>query len=713
MSHYNNPYPHERQATANPYVSTNSGTTASLSNHPGMNNHPTRTATVLPQAPQPMNVDESAQVQDLKDQLATLRRELMMQSESNFELNATIATMQAEMTHTIKSSEAKYKEEASKLNHLLRLEQQRSQRLEQQQHKQQQQIQYQLQQRQLEEEEEEQADNMHPRKKVPSSSSAQHYSNRFSGGVPQTIVTTTTTNNNNTSNHRTSSSQPIHDTTRASSSTPEFTGTLVTPKSEKSSKNASHTGSRNEGARRLAKHLLQEEKSTSMNDTVRQVLVNIAGENDSFWTQVKLVEFLIRHASMELWYPALLTSQPGRRGIVMAIEQSSSLSTTTTTTSKPKAVKKSRITFLGPSIGIGIYPQQEQQILHAIQDPWWVPSSTGSTNDNTLLSKKEKSLIPSDLVIEWVKRLPDGLVHPKLQALNVLLEECNNNNNNDVWWNLLYTKMEVVMEQIYERWIKASPLKAAKSKAVSNSKTTVTQQQQKRRLEMAVTNERSVPQMDGVTPKELIATSLSIWCHLLKLTSITTLTSWYKEGKGAKMVSLVLDLLEEQAVTRKKTANKILGGWYLDTIASLTTVGSTRAGFDLLRTRSRPAGAESGDCWMDNTIDVAIRQLFSLVMDQEKEEPGLRKSSTQSVAIDGWICLLNQVLLYVQQQQQPDKQPVALSFRSLILDYQNWYTSACAMLLANAKTRPEIQSIIRIQLEELSMDEEEYEELKG
>ena len=179
------------------------------------------------------------------------------------------------------------------------------------------------------------------------------------------------------------------------------------------------------------------------------------------------------------------------------------------------------------------------------------------------------------------------------------------------------------------------------------------------------------------------------------------------------MVSLVLDLLEEQAVTRKKTGNKILGGWYLDTIAFLTTVGSTRAGFDLLRTRSRPAGAESGDCWMDNTIDVAIRQLFSLVMDQEKEEPGLRKSSTQSVAIDGWICLLNQVLLYVQQQQQPDKQPVALSFRSLILDYQNWYTSACAMLLANAKTRPEIQSIIRIQLEELSMDEEEYEELKG
>ena len=100
-------------------------------------------------------------------------------------------------------------------------------------------------------------------------------------------------------------------------------------------------------------------------------------------------------------------------------------------------------------------------------------------------------------------------------------------------------------------------------------------------------------------------------------------------------------------------------------------------------------------------------------MDQEKEEPGLRKSSTQFVAIDGWICLLNQVLLYVQQQQQTDKEPVALSFRSLILDYQNWYTSACVMLLANAKTRPEIQSIIRIQFEELSMDEEEYEELKG
>jgi hypothetical protein len=82
------------------------------------------------------------------------------------------------------------------------------------------------------------------------------------------------------------------------------------------------------------------------------------------------------------------------------------------------------------------------------------------------------------------------------------------------------------------------------------------------------------------------------------------------------------------------------------------------------------------------------------------------------MAIEGWIRLWHQVLLVIQQQQQPEKQTVALSFRSLLLEHQNWYTSACAMLLANNETRREIQFMIRLQLEELSMDEEEHEELK-
>ena len=122
MSNYNNDYRRPNNPTlnttdrpsGNPYATANHGTVPSSSlgmNYSAFQQQETGTAQ------QPMDTDTSAtEVADLKDQLQALRRELMAQSESNFELNATIATMQAEMTHTIKTSEAKHKEEASKLN---------------------------------------------------------------------------------------------------------------------------------------------------------------------------------------------------------------------------------------------------------------------------------------------------------------------------------------------------------------------------------------------------------------------------------------------------------------------------------------------------------------------------------------------------------------------------------------------------------------------
>ena len=239
--------------------------------------------------------------------------------------------------------------------------------------------------------------------------------------------------------------------------------------------------------------------------------------------------------------------------------------------------------------------------------------------------------------------------------------------------------------------------------------------QQRRRLDVCFekSNDENNP-VDAISSRQLMAVSLSIWGHLLQVTQIEALNVWYNEGEGPKMVSLVLDLLEEQATSNQNA--KGADGWYCGAIHFLTIVGSTHRGFDILRTRSRPAGVDSGDYWMDNTLDLAIRQMFTLVSDQEEEEPGETAASLRTLAIDGWVRLFHQVLMIVQQQQQQqqqlDKQPITLSFRSLVLEYQNWYTSACAMLLANAKTRPEIQSMIRIQLEELSMDEEEYEELK-
>jgi len=271
-------------------------------------------------------------------------------------LNATIATMQAEMTHTIKTSEAKHKEEASKLSHLLRLEQQKSQRLEQQQHKQHQQMQFQQQQQQ-----ERERENVELPQRKKAASSAQQYAKRLAVGVPQSITTSNATSNR--------SPAPTNADTNSSPS-PKDSRTLVTPKSvatnNNTNKTPNHTTSRaggpssNGGASRLAQHLLQEittATTTTMktnNDMIRQVLVDIASDDRS-WTQVKLLEFLIRHASMELWYPALLMSQPARGGIIKAVES-------TILESNKKTSKKSRITVIGKSNGSSIQSQTETNI---------------------------------------------------------------------------------------------------------------------------------------------------------------------------------------------------------------------------------------------------------------------------------------------------------------------------------------------------------------
>jgi hypothetical protein len=122
---------------------------------------------------------------------------------------------------------------------------------------------------------------------------------------------------------------------------------------------------------------------------------------------------------------------------------------------------------------------------------------------------------------------------------------------------------------------------------------------------------------------------------------------------------------------------------------------------------------------MGNALDVAIRQLFALSLINEEEEVDDQKEDfgptlpshcriEQQLAIDAWIRLWHQVLLFVQQKNGAAS---IISFRSLVLDYQDYYTGACARLLTNENTRPDIQTLLRQQLEELSMDEAEHEDL--
>jgi hypothetical protein len=177
----------------------------------------------------------------------------------------------------------------------------------------------------------------------------------------------------------------------------------------------------------------------------------------------------------------------------------------------------------------------------------------------------------------------------------------------------------------------------------------------------------------------------------------------------------------------------ILPQWYSAAIAVLSQVGRTQEGMRVLRSRTMD-DAEKSD-WMGNTLDVSIRQLHALALhlddirtrhgsilrlgdctcgseEQIKEgypnrdDPlwgGDPETANLLRSVEAWVRLWHQILLFVQSRD-------GISFRTLVLDLQDWFTSSCTTLLASEEVRREIKAMIRWQLDELMMDEEDYEE---
>ena len=73
----------------------------------------------------------AVEIQNLQDQIMALKQELRAKSESNFELNATIVTMQAEMEAEINTTKHQAREETSRLQGELRLARQQALRAQQ------------------------------------------------------------------------------------------------------------------------------------------------------------------------------------------------------------------------------------------------------------------------------------------------------------------------------------------------------------------------------------------------------------------------------------------------------------------------------------------------------------------------------------------------------------------------------------------------------
>jgi hypothetical protein len=197
---------------------------------------------------------------------------------------------------------------------------------------------------------------------------------------------------------------------------------------------------------------------------------------------------------------------------------------------------------------------------------------------------------------------------------------------------------------------------------------------------------------------------------------------------------------------RQPPASTAIPRYYLAVIAILQQIGRTHSGMKVLRTRVKDDRVHDR---MGNALDVSIRHLHALAwhwenhkvlpgavlqLDRKDEDENhhhhldnddtagtapsdLTRSKPKQVrcdlcqrqrsalvdAVESWVRLWHQVLLFVQQCPTQE-----ISYRSLVLELQDHYTSACAILLSSEDTRPEIQTMLRWHLEELAFDEEEF-----
>jgi hypothetical protein len=249
------------------------------------------------------------------------------------------------------------------------------------------------------------------------------------------------------------------------------------------------------------------------------------------------------------------------------------------------------------------------------------------------------------------------------------------------------------------------------------------------------------PPAEDVFVEQLYARGLRLTCRLLDLYDFFAESRNNEEEKQNDendKDSTARIMLQQQ--------QQDLPIWYWNGIALLTTMARSMAmGMDVVRTRVVDLATLSdgqGGSWMPNALDVAVKHMFSFSWLEDGNDddgapivaPMLRRQ--RQAAIEGWVRLWHQALFFVQQQQDRGQQPNQnqhgglsssqqerkqsssssskgdISFRSLLLDHQDYYTGACARLLTDSSIRPEIQSMIRAQMEELALDEDEHDEMQ-
>jgi hypothetical protein len=262
--------------------------------------------------------------------------------------------------------------------------------------------------------------------------------------------------------------------------------------------------------------------------------------------------------------------------------------------------------------------------------------------------------------------------------------------------------------------------------------------------------------MDPATRDMLLLATMTLMERLVSCTRLDILDAWYKPATddGADVavvpkqpylmedpsdaadesahlwIGLLLDIVDSLDCFRTLQKRVILPGWYVQLVSLLSTIGRTT--FDGMKIlRSRLPDSIGGEV-RPNVIDTAVVQLFQLsLMDSEDETGYLDVAHEQRLFVMGyWLRLLQSVLQFAQSTSTTTPATTStttttttittttttaaetISFRSLVLDTHDYYTSACSRIMTDTFVDSDTVALIRSQLEELAMDQEEHDDLK-
>lgn len=744
--------------------------------------------------------------------------------EANFELQATLATMQAEQAYSLQGFQKEAQLKISNLQNKLRLEQQTTQRL-----------------LALQQQQQQSSSSSSKRLRVDSAAGqqqqhAQVFENRLratprnhkelaaaSPGFPQEIHTTTTTTTTAHEKGTTTTRTAPMDVTPPSMMMQVDDPEEVMEHNHHDSINPTTTTTthiRDEGGVwNLVKHLLFHvsaprsitSSSSSTTDTQRtpttttpcqkihtflvQLLATSTATTSTtsstlshhpHWSEGQLVEYLLSQVATEddddidqnndddvttqtknkknnqdmlvYWESALQFSRIGRRGILTAMKTMERLdeererreandndntvmmdtTTNTTTTTTITRRLKPRIHTLNPDGSKGA----------ALQRP--------EPNDYSMNHQ---------VVQHWIQQaILTNLHQPRqLRLLALILQDGSPSyHSTSLWWNILLpglTEQLISLHAQYtqpleEEWdyMRRNNPKNATPRGGSRKTTTGRggggsnttsilkgrgkfqwtdhrlNKARRYRFQSPVVRER----MQDQVREDLLLAVLTLMDVLLHRTKLQVLeTTWFdtiekaprqpyliphegnEEDDGTSesaqlWVGLLLDITESLKSFQNPKLPLVLPIWYPSLISLLSTIGQTVSGMKVLRSRLPDVtGGEQQGC-RPNAIDISIVQLFqlSLMTHGEELEYMDEKRKYRLYVMGGWIRFLHQVLLFVQDSEY------GISFRSLVIDTHDYYTSACTRVLTDAYISEDLATLIRLQLDELAMDQEEHDDLK-